>query len=455
MAFRELIEQHAAASVYVDDANPRLKRAICFAGDQWAKNSQGIYVDYADEERGQSKALRVMSAAGNFQVEGGQKAHYNNGFSIELAREAPGMEMRVDGEWVDVPLSPRPYQRASKEGKEASYTAYDLGYVAEEGELSHRFESNLGWGKGDYTWTSLRAETAEYRFRLNVNLSVPAAEPYFLRHTTIENDSLISRGRAYATWVLRNGQPLTLDFHDMVVGGQYDAAESRFDASGATLYSLPFTLKPGQSYTVDPTITPDAGTSGAGAAADSSWGIDGTAGNTTAVGIVAGTHILCNYNRFALSPIAGGDTLNSGAFEPYVGNVGLFASSTANWGGFNGDGRGNPGSGTYSTEYNAARVVTNADNYGSVGTDYQSTGRKSFALTAGALTDLAGAVSDGYFVICNQGNGVIGNQYVFLTAHNNTTSANRPRLSIVYTTGGGGGGSIAPHMMYYRKRRAA
>lgn len=452
MAF-SLIEQHAQAQVFASSANTRRRLLRSFSAPQWAQDpSTGLYVDFAGRPRGQSGNLRSVAVSANFDAirETGEKIYSSNGFSLELARERPGLEEDVGGTYVDVPLVMQPYAVAPRGGREASYVAYSLNYVGDRVDMDHLVESNLGWGKGTYTVRARGADVRTYRWKMRLALSASAFAPVFHRSTAIISNQLVDRGRAFATWNLRSGPPLTLDFSDMVIRGQVDMAASQFDATGVILYSIPFTLAPGQSYTLDPTITPDAGSSGAGAAADSAWGIDGTAGNTTAVGIVGGVHNLCNYNRFSTSPIASGDTLNSGTYEPYVGDVGLFSSSTADYGGYNGDARGNPGSGSYASEYPLARVVTNADSYAGVGTSYQSTGRKTFTLPAGALTDFAAALTDGFVVICNQGNGVSGNQYVFLTAHNNTTAGNRPFITLDYTAGGGGGISI-PVVQGYRR----
>lgn len=441
MALVEVVNlRQAAAIVYADDVDPRKKMAVCFAGEQFAQDpASRLYLPYADFERGSKKELRVASAAGNFQVEGNAKVHFDNGFNARIATETPGIEILSGGKsWQDIPLTAVPYKRGSKQGKESTYTAYELGFASESGDLAHKFESNLGWGKGDYTWTSRRAERETFRFRLDIQVNGAIGEPHFMRDTYIDVDRIVDRGQAYAVWTLPNGKPVSIDFSDMVRSDIFDAKESVFNQFGATLYSLPFSLRPGESVTIDPTITPDAGSSGAGAGADSAWGIDGTGDNSTAVGVVGGSAFLNNYNRFAMSPIASGDTITAGAYEPYVVDVGTFAFSTADYGCYNTNGQGDPASDAYATAYSRSAVITNGENYANVGTDYRSTGRKSFTLGSPAIADLQSAISGGFFTICNQGNGVSGNQYVFLAAHNNTTPANRPRLSITYTEGVGG-----------------
>ena len=248
MAFQEVANlRQAAAIVYADDINPRLKRAVCFAGDQFAQNPDSrLYLPFVDFEMGAGRELRLASAAGNFQVQGVSKVHFDNGFNTAIATETPGIErLNGGGRWANVPLTPIPYGRPSREGREVSYTAYDIGYASPFGNLNHRFESNLGWGKGDYTFTNLSADAQTFRFRLDVLMPRAYGVPYFMRDVSILNGSIVDRGRAYAIWTMPNGKTVTVDFHDMVRTGSFDVAESVFSRNGATLYSLPFTLQPG------------------------------------------------------------------------------------------------------------------------------------------------------------------------------------------------------------------
>jgi hypothetical protein len=445
-----LVEQRAASQIYVNDANTRNFIMRACAAPQWAQDPDtGLYVPYSEKERGQAQNLRLVSVFGNFDAirETGELVHASDGFGVELARELPGLEEDVGGKFEDIPLVMKPYAPADRTGKEESYTAHHIDYLGESVDMEHLIESNLGWGKGNYVIRNRSSEVKTYRWKTRLAIGPKATGPYFIRQSNFIDGSYVDYGNAYATWYFADNRAITLDFHDMAINGQVDLEASQFDSQSAVLYSKPFTLRSGETYTVDPTVTPNPTSDGEGNNVGSAWAVGG--GGQNAFGNVA-PNVFRAYMRFLTTGIASGDTINDVAlFLRVTGHVANINYNTVIINPYALNAQGNPATDTYATAY--SNCGSSSDTYISGDTTCRTTGDKNFDLGGAADTDMAACLAGGSFSLgfrLTTENGGL-NSGVFVASVTHSTSAYRPICTIDFTASGG---ALSPALLTKRRK---
>lgn len=435
----DLIERHSSSLVYVDPENFKRKTITAFADRRYAKNSAGLYVECSDEVR-QGDELRVASSALNFQAipDLGQFHHYDDGFNKIRAVEEVYVEIKgKNGKWKKLDLKMRPGELESKEGKKDTWNGYRFVFNGDDGRLVVLLSRDEVGGKGDYKFTSKNSENAEYR--LKIQLTPTKGWKTFhkteaVTHTPTEIKKL---GTRTATWEYGPNDGLSFDWLDMITNEDIDFSESLIAESGVTLCSKSFLLKPGESFQVDPVITPGGASSGGGGQSDSAWSIDGTGGNSFLAGTYAPSSVVARgYVRFTYASFTG--TINDSDLTFYVtGHLGNFNYDSLLIGDYNDTGQGNPATDAYSTAYSRADVQ--ADFFVN-DTSSRTTGSKTVDLGTTADSHIASSSVNGEYTVCfnddNANPGVTTGPWI--AAHNNTTTGNRPVLTIDYTETGGG-----------------
>lgn len=437
MAFNQLIERHAAALKYVDSENPRRFLSRCFAKRIYGRNTAGIYVPYADEERGGDNDLRIMSSAGNYQARRGNSdwAVYDDGFNAIRARKIVRVQQFLAGDWVNMPMPMVAQRYLSRDGQDVDWSGYGWRFRdALNNELDAIFTQRQGVSKWVYRFTS--AVAGRYRLVLAVDIQQPAAQVSRMNMTQIVNGVYSSLGVCRATWHWGALDSVAFDWSDMIRTGVY--ASHVIGPNGAAVTTRAVNMTAGQTVEIDPILTQDAGFTGGGASADSDWGIDSAYGNTVATGAVGGNELRSVY-RFDISSFASGDTINDVDLNTYVSDQSGVNYNSGIIGPYNGNGTGDPDTDAYATAWSRAGV--SADNYINGNTFIRTDGAVSFDLGAAADVDMATARAAGStFSLAKNITTPSGNSYWFTPAHTNTTPANIPEL-VVDTTASGGGGS--------------
>lgn len=437
----EQIELRADARILVNSENTRQRRAFIYPGRRWSRNSQGLYVAFADEMRADGR--RVMCAAMNLQTRqaAGNWDGFDDGFSVRRFTMTHRIRRFNGQSWDVLPLSMVNQRLLSRDGQAEEWSGYGwrFQHLEENHQLDTVLTQRLGIDKWISRFTAGGPLASQYRWEKVIALPRAAQQVTRMGSYRFVNGAIELLGESRVTFHFGANDSLTVNYEDMRLTDVFGGCSA--DENGLVLWSKPFFLQPGESFEIDPVVTQNAAWSGDALLSSGQWVSSTNFGNSNYFGSDAGNPIR-NVARWSLSSItdwSAANTINDFRYLPFVEN-GLSGMdfTSARTGRYGATGGNDPQTDTFNPTSWSRADLSGSGSGGAWITGQtwcRTTGEKDLDLGTTADSDLKSLLDGGgtTVAIANNTEETSGNRYCPLGAWDNSTSSHWPQIQVDYT----------------------